>query len=177
MGVPSCRCELKTDPVILRASCRPQNQRRAPQISNPRLHPSVVEEIAHSQSTAYLRDLNCVSSQPAGVFESSVSLIDKEALRLKVSGCSVSTVHLRIHMSVDQEKILPAIIVEVDESVTPADIALRAPGNAGGDRRVGEVHSSIVYDCIVAIEGGVLVVKMRRHQRHTTGMQVVAEVY
>src|ERR1700730_7837517 len=115
---------------MLTGSLRTQDHGLAHQVFNHRLHLSVVEEIAHSQPTAHLRDLNCISSPPAGVFEGSVSLIDKEALRLKVSGCSVSAVHLRIHMTVDQEEIFPAIIVEVDEGVTPAHIAFRAAGNA-----------------------------------------------
>ncbi len=73
-------------------------------------------------------------------------------------------------MSVDQEEILPAIIVEVDKSIAPAHVALGAPGNARGDRRIVKVHASVV-----AIEGGVLNVEMRKQQRHAPGVRIVAE--
>ncbi len=126
--------------MVLRAAFGTQNHRLAHQVFNHRLHFSVVEKIAHRQSAAHLRNLKRVANQLADVPESSVSLIDEQKLRLQVAGGPVRAVHLRIHVSVDQKEILPAIIVEVDKSVAPAHVALRAPGNARSDRGVSEVH-------------------------------------
>src|SRR5271169_3759641 len=147
--------QLETDPMVLWASFGTQNHGLAHQIFNHGLHLSVVEKVAHSKPAADLRDLNRLSSQPAGIPEGSVPLIDKEKFWLQVSGGQVRAVHLRIHVPVDQEEILPAIVVEIDKGVAPAYIALRASRNAGPDRHIAEVHPAVV-----AIEGGVLDVKM-----------------
>src|SRR6202795_5251445 len=122
--------QLKADPMVLRASFGTQDHGRAYQVFNDGFHSSIVEEIADREPTAHLRDLNRVSNQLAGISESSVLLIDEQKLRLQVSGRSLNTIHLRIHMSVDQKEIHPAIVVEVDKGVAPAHIALCAPGNA-----------------------------------------------
>src|SRR5216684_159912 len=54
IGLCAYAFELKTDPVILRASFRTKNHGRAHQIFNHGLHLSVVEKIAHRQSAAHL---------------------------------------------------------------------------------------------------------------------------
>src|SRR5258708_37211588 len=149
--------ELKTDPMILRASFGTQNHGLAHQVFNHRFHLAIVEKIAHGKPAAHLRHLKRVSSQLARVFEGSVSLIDEQNLRLQVSGGRVSAIHLRIHVSVDQEEVLPAVVVEVGEGVAPAHIALRPAAHARSHRQSGELHPSILYPCIVAIQSGVLV--------------------
>src|ERR1700722_8643714 len=167
--------QLEADPMVLRASFGAENHWLANQIFNHRLHLSVVEKIAHGQSATYLRELNRVANQLAGAPEGAVSLIDKQKLRLQVPGGRVSAVHLRIYVSVHQKEIFPAVVGKIDESVTPAHISLRAPGNARRDRRINKIHSAIVHSTVVAIKGGVLIVKMRKQQRHAPGMQIVAE--
>src|ERR1700757_2762642 len=147
--------QLKTHPMVLRASLGTQNHRLAHQVFNHRLHLAVVEKIAHCEAAAHLRDLKRVSSQLADIPEGSVPLVDEQEFRLHVFGGSVRAVHLGIHVPVDQEEILPAVVVEVDKSVSPPHIALRASGNTGSNRRVGEVYRSII-----AINGGVLNIKM-----------------
>ena len=74
--------QLKTDPMILRAAFRTQDHGLADQIFNDCLHLSVIEQITNGKAAAHLRDLNRISGQPAGILESSVSLIDEQALRL-----------------------------------------------------------------------------------------------
>src|SRR5216684_262245 len=115
--------QLKTNPMVWRPAFRTENHRLAHQVFNHRLHPSVVEKVAYSKAAAHLRNLNGFSNQLAGVPERAVMLIDKQELWLQVSRGRMGAVYLRIYVAIDQEKILPTIVGEVDESVSPAHIA------------------------------------------------------
>src|ERR1035438_8652978 len=99
-----------------------QDHRLAHQVFDHRFHSSVVEEITHSKAAAHLRNLNRGASLPADVLECSVALIHEQTFRLEKFGRHMSTVHLWIHMPVDQKEILPTIIVEIDKGLSPAHI-------------------------------------------------------
>ena len=49
--------QLKADPMVLRAALRPQDHRLANKIFDDSFHPSIIEEIAHREPAAHLRDL------------------------------------------------------------------------------------------------------------------------
>src|SRR6478735_2746697 len=122
--------------MVLRTTFGTQNHRLAHQVFNYYFDPSIVEEIAHSNSAAHLLNLQRRSDLSADIPERSVALVQKKQLWLKISGRPMGAVHLRIHVPVDQEEILPAVIGEIDKGITPAHIALRAPGNSRSDRYV-----------------------------------------
>src|SRR5271170_8449913 len=124
--------QLKADPVVPRAALGTQNHWPAYQILNHRFELAIVEEVAHGHSTAHLRNLERSPCQLTDVLESSITLIQKQQLRLKVRDLGTSVVHLWIHVSVDQEKILPSIVFEIDEGVSPPHIPSRAIRNPRG---------------------------------------------
>ena len=155
--------------MIPRATLGTQNHWPAYQILSHRFELAVVEEVAHCHSTADLRNLDGSPGQLTDVLESSIALIQKQQLWFKIGDFGMDAVHLWIHMSVDQEKILPAIVIEVDQDISPPHIPSCALGNSRGIRDVRKIHVSVI-----AIEGGVLVVKMRDQNRHAPLMQKIA---
>ena len=164
--------QLKADPVIPRAALGTQNHRPAYQILHHRFELAIVEEVAHCQSTADLRNLDGRSGQLADVGKPSIPLIQKQQLGLKVLEPGMKAVDLGIYMSVDQEKILPAIVVEIDKRISPPHISSGALRNSRSNRDISKSQVPVI-----AIEGGILVVKVRNQQRHAPGMQKVAQGY
>ncbi len=140
------------------------------QILHHRFELAIVEEVAHCQSAADLRNLDGRSSQLANVGKRSIPLIQKQQLGLKVLEPGMKAVDLGIYMSVDQEKILPAIVVEIDKRISPPHIASGALRNSRSNRDIGKSQVPVI-----AIEGGILVVKVRNQQRHAPSMQKVAQ--
>ena len=62
------------------------------------------------------------------------------------------------------------LVGEIDEGISPADVAAGGLGHARGDRDFGEVHRAFV-----AIEGGVFVVEVGNENRKAAGMEVIAQ--
>src|SRR5579864_4094126 len=122
--------QLKTDPVVGRASFRTQDHRLADKVLDHCFHPAVIKKIAYGEAAAHLLSLQCGAHLRADIAEGSVMLVQEQEFWLEISGCASNAVYLRIHMAVYKEKILPAIIGEIYKSVAPADIALRAAGNS-----------------------------------------------
>src|SRR5271170_5449362 len=71
-----CSLQLKTDPMVLRTAFGTKNHRAAHQVFDHHFHLSVVEKVTDGQPAADLRNLDCISSQLAGIPESSVVLVD-----------------------------------------------------------------------------------------------------
>ena len=140
------------------------------QILHHRFELAIVEEVAHCRSAADLRNLDGRPSQLANVSKRSIPLIQKQQLGLKVLEPGMKAVDLGIYMSVDQEKILPAIVVEIDKRISPPHIASGALRNSRSNRDIGKSQVPVI-----AIEGGILVVKVRNQQRHAPSMQKVAQ--
>src|ERR1039457_1521715 len=161
--------KLKADPMVLRYPLWAQNCRLPLQILNDRFQFAIIKKIADCHSTAYLRNLDRSPRLFADVLECSIALIPEQQLWLQVSEIRMNLIHLRIDVSVDHQEVLPAIIIEVDKSVTPSHIAMRASSDSSGNRDVREAHSAVI-----AIERGVFVVKVRDQQRHAPRVQVIA---
>ena len=155
--------------MIRRPTLWAQNHWLAHQVFNYRLQLAVVEEVGNCHSPADLRNLNRGSRLRTDVLEGSVSLIEEEQLRLTVPKLRVNAVNLWIDVSVDQENVLPSVIIKIHKRVSPSHISTGGRRNTRSAGEIGESHLSII-----AIEGGVLVIKMRNENRHATGMQKVA---
>ena len=54
-------------------------------------------------------------------------LVQKQKFRLEIFRSAMSAVHLRIYVAIDQEEILPAVVIEINKGIAPTDIALSSP--------------------------------------------------
>src|SRR5437588_10082726 len=97
---------------------------------NHRFELAIIEEVANGQSTAHLRNLDCSPCLLADVLESSMALVRKQQLGLKIPDVGLNAVHLWIHMSVDQEDIGPSILVKIDKGISPPHVPSCGPRNS-----------------------------------------------
>ena len=129
-----------------------------------------MEEIADGEAAADLGNEERGAGGGAHLAEGSVVLIEVEELRFAVGDAGLGVVDLRIDVAVDEDEVLPAGVVEVDEGVAPADVGNAGVGDAGLMRDVGEVEVAVV-----AIEGGVLVAEVGDGDADPAVVEVVAE--
>ena len=123
--------------MILRAPFWTKDHWLALQVFDHDIEASVVEEIADSQSAAYLRNSECRSHPPADIAKGAVVLIEEEKLWLPIPSSNILGIHLGIYVSVHNNQIGPAIIVEVEESIAPTN---RGCGGGGQCPRHRSYH-------------------------------------
>ena len=109
---------------------------------------SVVPEIAYGQAAAGSAEWRCRTRFIGDVGESSVAVVVIKNSRFLKVAAEVLAVDFGIDVAVNQQKIGPAVIVEVEEHRAPSQI-LRVQAESGGE---GDVVECAV--AVVAIEGG-----------------------
>ena len=105
----------------------------------------------------------------AGVTKCSIPLVELKNLRLAVAAAGRQSVHLRIDVTGNRDQIKPAVVVEIDESISPLQPVQRRQRDAGLVRHIVEVPIAIV-----AVKRVVLVGKIRDVQRRPAGVHVIA---
>src|SRR5260370_7662894 len=73
-------------------------------------------------------------------------------------------------MAVHEEKVEPARIVNVDESVAPANIGSRSRSDARSIRDIGEVHLPVV-----AVYRRVFIAEVTHRDRRSSRVHIIAE--
>src|SRR5258707_15403290 len=77
-------------------------------------------------------------------------------------------------VAVDDEQVFPTVEVHVEERRAPADVLLRAGGEAGLDRLVAEEHDS--GPNVVAVQSVILLFVVGDPQRRPAAAVVVARI-
>ena len=162
--------EREAEPVVVRAGLRTKNHGCALEVFDDQFHVAVVEEITNGEAATDLGRLYGWSCLLAEIGEGAVVLVAEEHGGLTIFDAGPCGVDLRVDVSVDEEEIDPAVVVEVDEGVAPADEGAsgRCDVGCGGD--VGEAVVAIVAE-----EGGVLVAEVGDGEGEASGVLVVAE--
>ena len=161
--------KLKADPVVRWTAFGPKNGRSAFEILNDSFHSAIVEKIADRHASAHLRNLDGIACFFADVLESSIAEILEEKFGLEIMQIGAHLIDLGIDMAIDDEDVLPAVVVEVDKGIAPADISARAAADAGRADDIGKVHVAVV-----AVKGRIFVIEMRDEDRHAPCVQIVA---
>jgi hypothetical protein len=79
---------------------------------------TVVEEIADGYAAAYLGNFQCRVDEFADVLEGAIALIEVQLLGLQVFRAANNGVDLWVDVTIDLQKVQPAIVIEVEKRVT-----------------------------------------------------------
>src|ERR1700688_2503960 len=121
--------QFEADPVVLRATFRPQDGWLAFKIFNDHLEFAVVEEITDGYAAAYLGNFQCRTDELADVLEGAIALIEVQELGLHVLRAADNGVDLRVDVTIDLQEVQPAVIIEIEKRVAPANVFYGALGD------------------------------------------------
>src|ERR1700722_16815316 len=114
--------QFEADPVIRRATFRPQDGCLALKIFDDHLEFTVVEEIADGYAAPYMGNFQCRADEFADVLEGAIALIEVQQLVLQVFRAFNNGADLRVDLTIDLQKVQPAIVIEVEKRVAPANV-------------------------------------------------------
>src|ERR1700719_2962327 len=114
--------QFEADPVIRWATFRPKNRGLALKIFDDHLEFAVVEEITDGNAAAYLGNFQCRTGEVADVLEGTIALIEVQELGFHIFRAADDGVDLRVDVTINLQEVQPAIIVEIEKRIAPADI-------------------------------------------------------
>ena len=165
IAVAACTNQAQAQPIPPVAHIVSQQRGPVVEIGNENIQVAVVVKVEHVGAAA---DAGHLGAERDGS-ERSIATIGKKVIGLGISTAAAGAVNLRIHVTVGYQQIEVAIVVKVKEPRAKAHV--RPPdtpqGRFGADIRKGAV-------ALVAIEGIVLVFKMRGEQVGPAVVVVVA---
>src|SRR5258708_27646561 len=150
-----CSLQFEADPVVTSTCLGAQNHRFAFQIFDHNLQAPIIEQIANCKPAAYLGNLYRRSGKLAYVTKGPVVLVEIEELRLAKFGADIFGIHLWVDMPVHDDEVCPAIVVQIEESVSPSHIRRGSAGDAGRIRDVSKAERAVV-----AVQGGILLTEV-----------------
>src|ERR1700719_2826314 len=121
--------QFEADPVIRWATFGPKYGGLALKILNYHFEFAVVEEITDGYAAAYLGNFQCRTGKLADVLEGVIALIEVQELGFHVLRAADDGVDLRIDVTIDLQKVQPAIIIEIEKRIAPADVLYGALGD------------------------------------------------
>src|SRR5713226_2576587 len=136
--------QLKSDPVVGDRSLVVENHRQAIDVFDDHVDPSVVVEIPKSRAPAGLWDRHGRTDGIADISERAVLAVQKHKFALAILRACGQRVDLRVDVSVDDEQVRPAVVVEVDASGAPAQVWNRDLPNTGCKGDIGECQVAVV---------------------------------
>ena len=136
--------EGETYPVIGGVGFGFEDHGAADEVFDDEIENAAVEEIADGEASADLGDEDGFAGGGAHLAEGSVVLIDVDELWFLIGDAGLGVFDLRVDVAVDEDEVLPAGVVEIDEGVAPADVGDAGLGDAGLMRDVGEVEVAVV---------------------------------
>src|SRR2546428_699690 len=132
-----------------------QDHRCAVNIFDHNVNSPIVVEITKSSAAARLRDGNCRADEIADIPKCAVVLVQEYELPLAVLGSHLERIHLRINVTVDDEQVRPAVVIQVNAARAPTQVRHSGDTNPGSIGYFGEVHVPVI-----AIERVVLALKV-----------------
>lgn len=114
--------QFEADPVIRWATFGPKNRGLPLKIFDDHLEFAVVEEITDRYAAAYLGNFQRRTDELADVLEGAIALIEVQELGLHVLRAGDNGVDLRVDVTIDLQEVQPAIVIEVEKRVAPADV-------------------------------------------------------
>src|SRR5882757_5970799 len=128
--------KMETEPVVL-ALCQIDEEHRAvAEIVDDCFDPSIIEEVGDSEASAGAGFSEAGTGGRADVFELAVAEIFIEESRLAVEGAEFGRVDLWVDMAVDDEKLGPAVVIDIGKHGAPAE-GVGVDAEAGGERHIG----------------------------------------
>src|SRR5437660_4095839 len=149
-----------------------QDHRCAVNIFEDNVNSPIVVEITKSSAAARLRDGNCRADEIADISKCAVVLVQEYELALAVLGSHLERIHLRINVTVDDEQVRPAVVIQVNAARAPTQVWHSGDTNPGSIGHFGEVHVPVI-----AIERVVLAIKVGELDGKTSGAVLVARCH
>src|SRR5215472_6977779 len=130
-------------PVVSRARIATQKLGQAIYGVHHHVDIAVVIEVAKCAPTTGIRSRDARSSQVGDFLKSAISQITVKQLALRVSRLGFELLDFGVHVPIADQNIGPAVVVEIEESASPAEV-LRVRAEAGGESHVFKIRTAQV---------------------------------
>src|ERR1700720_3134869 len=121
-----------------------QKDGRAVQHGDQEIFAAVVEEVGRGGASGHIAARQGNSGAEADLGEFSVLKITEQKGPLGIGHTKRVLVHLRIHMPVGDENVLPAIVVEIEKLYSKPEERHADRAEAGASREISELTGVIV---------------------------------
>jgi len=117
--------------VVPRSAAVMEQQRRIAIISHRYIHVAVIIEVGEGYTSSYVWRLKTVSARRGHFHELALAFIMKQGIDLLVGGFLRRLLDFRIHVSVGNEQVQPAIIIKIEKTSAKTEHVICRPSYAG----------------------------------------------
>src|SRR5260370_24392169 len=106
--------------------------RTTSQMFHDHIECAAIEEVSHGQTPAALLDGQGIADLRSGFAKCAIMHIEENKLRFAIMDTKFRIVHLRVDMTIDENEVEPARVVEIDKRVSPSNVSFGRMCHASG---------------------------------------------